>query len=481
MSISSTGIGSGLDVNAIVSQLVALERRPIFQLRSEASRLQTQVSAFGQLQSRLSALRDAADKLTQPATWGVATANSSNPQAVGATSTGSPTPGSYTLVVDRLAAGQALASAGAFADANASVGSGTLRIELGDFDAVPPVPKAGATAIDIVIEPGADSLAAVRDKINGANAGVVASIVNDVNGARLVMRSSQTGAENGFRIQVLDDADGNPADGNGLSALAFDPQGFSAMQRTLSASNARASIDGLWVESTTNTLGGVVDGLTLQLNRAGPDPVSVVVAQDTDKLRQAVTAFADAYNAVAGLLREQMKFDPETKAAGALQGDRTGSLLLGQLRGLLSGNSGASGTFTALREIGFDIATDGTIKVDAGKLDTALGNKNELQKLFANRDLNEPANEGFGQRFKSWLDGALGVEGPLTSRTQGLQGRIRSNEQQQQRLEDRVLRTEARLLAQYTVLDTKMGQLQGLSAYVTQQMAMLMNNSNNRR
>jgi flagellar hook-associated protein 2 len=481
MSISSAGIGSGLDVNAIVTQLVALERRPIVQLRSEASRLQTQVSAFGQLQSRLSALRDAADRLTQPATWGVATATSSNPQAIGATSTGSPTPGAYSLVVDRLAAGQALASATAFANPSASVGSGTLRIELGDFDAVPPVPKAGATAVEIVIEPGADSLGAIRDRINAANAGVAASIVNDVNGSRLVVRSRETGAENGFRIQVLSDGDGNPADGSGLSSLAFDPQGFSAMQRTLSASNARASVDGLWVESATNTLSGVVDGLTLQLNRAGPDPVNVVVTQDNEKLRKSITDFADAYNAVVKLLRDQTKFDPETKTAGALQGDRTGGMLLGQLRGLITGGSEASGVFTRLRDIGFDVGTDGSIKVENSKLDAALGRKDELQKLFANRDLNTPANEGFGQRFKTWLDGALGVEGPLTTRTQGLQGRIRSNEQQQQRLEDRVQRTEARLLAQYTALDTKMGQLQGLSAYVTQQMTMLMNNSNGRR
>jgi flagellar hook-associated protein 2 len=481
MAISSTGIGSGLDVNSIVSQLVALERRPIVQLRSEASRLQTQVSAFGQLQSRLSALRDAAGRLTDTATWNMATASSSNPQAVGVSVNGAAAPGSYSLRVDQLATGQAVATAATFASPSATLGSGTLRIELGRFGAGSEAEESGSTGVDIVIEPGANSLSAVRDRINAASAGVMASIVNDVSGSRLVIRSRETGAENAFRIQVLNDDDGNAADGAGLSALAYDPQGFSAMTRTLAASNARATIDGLAVESSGNTLNGVIPGLNLTLLRAGPDPVDVVVGQDTERLRKVVTDFADAYNSVVNLLREQMRFDATSKVAGPLQGDRTGSMLVGQLRGLLTANGGTSASFAALRDVGFDMTTDGTVKVNTGKLDAALARKDELQQLFAHREQADPSRNGVAQRFRTWVDGALGVDGALNTRTQGLQTRIRSNEQQQSRLEDRVARTEQRLLAQYTALDTRMGQLQGLSAYVTQQMTLLNNNFNPRR
>ncbi len=77
-------------------------------------------------------------------------------------------------------------------------------------------------SVSITIAPGEDTLDKVRDKINAAGAGVTASIVNDASGARLAIRSRETGEENGFRINVADD-DGNGGDAAGLSMLAFNP------------------------------------------------------------------------------------------------------------------------------------------------------------------------------------------------------------------------------------------------------------------
>jgi flagellar hook-associated protein 2 len=474
MAISSAGIGSGLDVNAIVSQLVAIERRPMTLLKSEVGQLQTQLSAFGRLQGALSTLRDAAAKLSKPEAWNAMAASSANPAGLTATATGTAQPGRYEVMVAQLARGQTVATR-AYAGASTVVGSGTLRIQLGDFDAVPPVPKTGATAVDIPIAPGANTLAGIRDAINAAGAGVLASISTDVNGSRLVLRSAETGLENGFRVEVLADDDGSPGDTAGLSALAYDPRiatdPATATTRAQVAGNAQLTVNGLPLESATNSLSGAVEGVSLTLRQAGT--TEVVVQPDNDALTKDLDAFVGAYNATVGMLREQTRYDATTQKAGALQGDRGAVQLLGQLRRMFTDSSGASSVFGRLADVGLNLNTDGTIVVDNAKLDAALANRSELQKLFANSDLAVPANNGFGKRFQQWLDGALGSDGTINARQQGLKDRVRAKEQQQERLEDRVKRTEERLLRQYSALDNQMGQLNALSSYVTQQMAML--------
>lgn len=478
MAISSAGIGSGLDVRSIVSQLVDIERQPIRQLQSEATRLQTQISAFGRVQSALSTLRDASAKLTQDSNWSASTATSSNTAALGATATGGAASGNYNVVVTRLAVAQTLASTG-YASPSAPLGSGTLRIELGNFDAVPPVPKAGATAIDLNIDPATSSLTEIRDQINAAGAGVVASIVNDVSGSRLVLRSAASGAENGFRVQVLGDDDGDTGDAGGLSALAFDPSagGVSIMGRTQTAANALANINGVPIESASNTLDGTIEGLTLNLRQLGE--AEVVVEPDTAALKKSVDEFVTAYNESIKLLREQTSYDPATKQAGPLQGDRSGSAMLAQLRGIFTGAGGVSATYERLADVGLNLNTDGTIKVDDAKLTAALANGAELKKLFANVDDATPANQGFANKLQGWLNQSLNSDGTLDSRTQSLQARKRNNEQAQARLEDRVARTQVRLERQYTALDTRMGQLSGLASYVSAQMTLLNNTNNN--
>jgi flagellar hook-associated protein 2 len=147
------------------------------------------------------------------------------------------------------------------------------------------------------------------------------------------------------------------------------------------------------------------------------------------------------------------------------------------MRSLLATTSGASTTFARLADIGFDVQTDGTIKLVGSKLDNALANVPELKKLFANSDSVTPANDGVLTQLRGLADQLLGVDGNLSTRSAGLQSRIDSNQASQTRLEDRVTAFEARVRAQYTALDAQMGQLTGLSSYVTQQMSLLNRNS----
>lgn len=470
--ITSIGVGSGLDVESIITQLLKIEQVPVTQLQKQETALETQLSVYGQLKSGMSELRDAALALTRASTWDATTGSSSDSSAVAMTTSSSTPPGSYAIEVQSLASVQSNAT-GVYASADSLVGEGTLRIELGSWSADQSgfTPKAGATAVDITVGPPAESLAQLRDKINAANAGVVASVLTDANGARLVLRSAATGESNGFRVGVTD-TDGNNSDGVGLSALAFDPSAsILTMARALAASNATATLNGLSVSSESNTLSNVLDGITLTLNKVTTSPVQVEAKQDTESIREALDTFVTAYNSLNSLLTTQTKYDATSETAGSLQGDSAAVSMRTQMRSLLGSNSGASGLFTRLADVGFDVQSDGSIKLDETKLDNGLANLEEMQKLFANSDLTNSANNGIAVRLRSMGDQVLGVEGSINTRTEGLKKRIDSNQDRQEQLEDRIALYEKRLRSQYTALDKQMASLNSLSEYVTQQIS----------
>lgn len=473
--ISSAGIGSGLDVEGIIKGLVGVERQPIVKLQEQAKGFQTKLSAVGQLQGQLSTLRDAARKLTDASTWNAVTAASSDTTALGVTAGIGAIASSYQVHVTRLASAQQLASANFPAGGSSTVGSGTLTIELGSWNADQSAfsAKAGASPVSVTISPSENSLEAIRDKVNAAGSAVIASIVTDANGARLTLRSRETGAENGFRITAVDD-DGNHNDVAGLSALAFDPaSGVSSLALNQPAANAALTINGLALSSKSNALDNTVDGLSLQLRKTTAAPVDVTVATDTETLKKAVTGFAEAYNTLVTQLRSQTRFDEATKAAGPLQGDAAISGLLGRLRGLAGASSSGSTSLQRLTDIGLQPQRDGTLLVSASKLDAALANPQEVRKLFASVDANAPLASGIAVQLRSFADALLGSDGAIDAKQDSLNARLRANQNQQERLEDRVAATEKRLRAQYTALDQRMGSLSGLSSYVGQQMSLL--------
>jgi flagellar hook-associated protein 2 len=468
MAISSTGIGSGIDVQSIVSQLVELERRPIKSLETAATFMQTQISAYGQIQSLTSTLSDAAGALSKASLWQKSSATSSDTSAMTASTTGTPAAGSYTVVASQLARAQSLAS-GSFASSTAVVGAGTLTIDVGTWagDLSAHTPKTGTTALTITLTDPNTTLAQVRDAINAANGAVNAAIVQDASGARLTLTSKSTGLENALRVTAT----------GSLGALAYAPDaGANGLTQTQSAANALATVNGLAIESPSNTLGSVLEGVSLTLLKASATPVSVTVAADSGSQRKALTEFVNAYNALNGFLATQTGFDEKSKVGGSLQGDSAAVGLRNQLRSMLRQSGGTSEVFDRLVQIGFDIQRDGSIKLDNAKLDAALARPAEMVKLFSEpADIGNPSRAGLGVRMKDLLGRLVGAEGPLTSRTEGLQARLKRNEKDQDRLEDRVGRVEARLLKQYQALDASMGQLNSLSTYMAQQLSMLNN------
>lgn len=457
-SISSAGIGSGLDVNSIVTQLMAIERQPLTALQTKQTSIQTTVSEYGKVKSAISSLRDAASKLSGASLWGQTVSTSSNAAAVTSTTNGSVS-GTYSVAVQALASAQTVAT-GVYPATTTRPGSGVLRIEMGAWGAGQTSFTGKAPAVTANISVAAsDTLVDVRDKINAAGVGVTALIMTDTTGSRLLMRSNATGAAEGFRT-------------SGIAGLRFDPSTAGAnMTQTQTASDAKATVNGLAVTSNTNTFVNIVDGLSLTMNAITTAAVNVDVVADKESLKKALTAFADAYTAVNKLIAADTKYDPVTKKGGPLLADSTVSAMQSQLRSLVGASTGASTVFARLSDVGLQIQTDGSMTVNSTKVDSALVNLIELKKAFSNSDVAVSANDGFGKKFRVLNDRFLAADGGLASRTDGLGTQLTRNQKSQDDMNVRLAGIEKRMRAQYNALDARMAQLTGASSLVSQQIA----------
>lgn len=469
--LSSAGIGSGLDVASIVSKLMSIERAPLAALESQATDYNSRLSTMGKLQSQFGALRDKANALVATTLWSSTTATASDSAALKISTASNAVPGNYAVAVNRLAVGQTAISS-PLADTGVALGAGTLTIALGRYGDGSPAAdfsaKAGSSALTLTIGDGDSSLAGLRDKINSANAGVLASIVTDATGARLSIRSRETGAENAFRISTTETTDDGSA-ATGLSSLNFDASAASSsMQRTTSAANADLTINGIAISSASNTLNNVIDGLTMTLQKTSATPVDVTVKSDTTAVRSAVTDFVASFNSLASYLHTQTAYNANNKIGGALQGDQGALGLQRQLRGVINEGSSASSLWSRLSDIGIVLKTDGTLETTTTKLDNALDNLGELRKLLAT-DGGSSGGSGFVRRFKRLADDTLSANGALDTRSSGLRTSLSRNSKSQEAAQKRLDQTEARLRAQYSALDTTMAKLSTTSAYVKQQ------------
>ena len=461
--ISSPGIGSGLDIKSIVSQLVALEKQPLTQLQVQAATVQTRISVFGQIKSLVSTLSDAASRLGSLTTFNAVTAASSNTDTVSATAIGGTAVNSFSVKVENLAKAQATAS-GALLPVGGALGAGTLRLQLGEWTIVPSsfTPQSGGGQVDIDVS-ATDTVSDVASKINGAGAGVTATVLNDASGERLLLRSTSTGVAAGFELSIVSDADGDPADAAGLSRLV----NGSSIQY---AEDARMLINTIPVTSSTNTFENVVSGVTLTAKTVSTDAAEVTVAKDRSVLTQAIDSFVSAYNAVNQAINEQTKYDPSSKEAGLLQGDATAIGLQNALRGILqSATSGSA--YERLADVGITQQLGGDLAVDSTKLDAAINNGDELKNLLRIDNGNALTN-GVASKFSAFAKGLLATDGLFSSKDASLKRSLELNASDQERLNEKVARVEAALNRRYSALDVQLSSLNALNAYVTQQVTL---------
>ena len=457
--LSSPGIGSGLDVNGIVTKLVALERQPLTRLQQTASDLQARFSAVGQIKSQVSNLSDQLTRLADLTGWGGMTLNSSNSAAVSGSATSSAVPGTFSVNVTQLAKAQSAGSTPVAVDS--VVGTGNLTIGIGTWSGNVFTAKAGTTPVTVAITAADNTMSKIAAKINAANAGVTATVLRDATGERLLVRSSATGADAGFRVQ---------ADNASLTIVTYDPAaGAGGMSLTQAGLNTNATINGVAVSSATSTLTGTIPGLTLQLNQVTTTPVDVTVATDVASIKSNINAFVSSYNALSNGLAEMTRYDPVKKTAGTLQGDPTAVNLLSAMRRLVGGSGPVGNAYGRLSDLGIQFQSDGTLSVNATKLDTALGNNLAAVRDFFTATGASAATQGIAVQIKSFAQGILASGGTLTSKSDSLQKMIARNSDDQTRVSNHASQVEAQLRAQYSRLDTQLGSLSALNSYVAQQ------------
>lgn len=441
-SISSAGIGSGLDVNSLVTQLVAAERSGAdTQLSKLSSKANAQISALGTFKGALSAFKDAMAALKS---GGVtkASAQSGDSTVFTASAVSGSAAGFYDVEVVSLARAAKLASA-SYASSATSVGTGTITI------------ASGAASFSVTLADGADSLADLRDAINNAsgNTSVSASIVSDSNGAHLVLSGRNSGAANGISVS---------------SASALDNSTFFSTSVTQAAADAHLKIDGADAYSASNSVSDVIDGVTLTLLKPSSGSVSLNLAMDSKSASDAVQKFVNSYNALVTISTSLTKYDATTKTGAALIGDASVRGVLQQLRGLLGGDAAGSGSaYANLAALGISTKTDGTLSVDSSKLSAAIASDAaSVQKLFT-------ADNGYATRVGTLLSTYLGSDGQIDARTTSLQAQLKDVSRQRDQLDARMTKFEARYRAQFTALDTLISQMKTTQSFLTQQLASL--------
>ena len=467
--ISSPGVGTnGLDVKSIITQLVALEKKPLDTLKLQAATVSTKISAFGQIKSLVSTFSDAASKLASLTGWNGVSITSSDSKFVSATAIGGTLPTSFSVEVQGLAKAQATASA-ALLPVGGALGAGTLRLELGKWSVAPAsfTPSSGRP-VDIAITP-TDKLSDVASKINGANAGVTASILSDASGERLLLRSKSTGEEFGFRLSVMEGGDtditspGN-TDASGLSRLV------AGSTVTQVAANAKATVNGIAVTSATNTFASTISGVTFKAEQVTTAAVDITVSKDDSAIKANIDAFVKAYNDINQLLQEATKFDPKTNSAGLFQGDSTTVALQNSLRNAIQSVTSSGGAFQRLVDLGISQQRGGDLAVDSAKLNKALNDNPEDVKNFF-RSTGGGAADGVAVKIKALATNLLSNDGFFKSKDDSLQLSLKRISQDQTRVNEKVDAFEKRITRRYNALDTQLSNLNGLNAYISQQVS----------
>lgn len=452
MTITASGIGSGIDILGLVDQLVEAERaRPEQLLNDRESTLNSQISAIGQLRSSLSTFQDSLSNLSTSANFRVFSGSSSNEDVATITADETARAGSFVVSVDtgagdRLASANKLITNSGFADTNtAEVGTGNVTISNGN---------GGSFSLNFA-GGGDNTLDEIRDAINNSedNFGVTATVITVDNAgtpeSKLILTADETGADN--TLTVTTDAS--------ISALA------SANQTEITPGlDARFTIDGQTVTSATNTVTGAISGITINLTGEGTS--TIAIATDEESIIENVQAFVDSFNELQATFNATSGFNEENPTP--LFSDSTVQSIISRIRTARTAEvASATSSFNTLTSIGITTNDDGTLSLDSGRLTTALNNDFEsVSTLFS-------AEDGVGQRLDGVIEEFTQFAGLLDSKTDSLNSRISIIDDARERLDFRIVRLEERLQAQFIAMDILVQSLNSTGSFLTQQLANL--------
>lgn len=390
MAIQSSGIGSGLDVNGLITRLIQVESQPLTTLARREASYQSKLSAYGSLKSGLASFQNSLSSLKTASSFQTLTATSSDTSIISASTNSIASAGTYNINVTAVAQAQSISSAGQVSS-TAAIGTGastTLNFQFGTITgtAVNGVyPPTASFAQDATIASGTvtidatnNSLQGIRDAINAANIGVSASIVGDGSATpyHLVLASTKTGANSSLKITAA----GDPAL---ESLLNYNPAGVQNFTEVSTAKNAALTVNGIAISSASNTLNSTLQGVTLNVSKIGTS--TLTVAASTTGIQASINNFVKAYNDLNTSIKNLTAYDPNTKQGGLLLGDATTQNIQNQVRNSLgSAVNGLGGGLTNLSQIGITFQRDGSLAADSTKLSDALTNNLKgVSGLFA--------------------------------------------------------------------------------------------------
>jgi flagellar hook-associated protein 2 len=455
--MTSTGVGSGLEVNSLVSQLVAAERQAADKrIAKTDAKLTTEFSALATLKAAMSGFQASLQTMTTSAAFQTRKVTSGDELALTATADTTAATGTYEVEIERLAKAAQLGSI-PFADGqDMTVGTGTLTLTV------------GSKSFSVEVTAANDSLAQIRDSINKAsdNAGVRATIIRDTQGARLVLTGTSTGAANTLSVTATG------GDG-GLQQLHYTASGGVLNKLTVlsPAEDAIVRVAGYEIRGATNSISGAIDGVTLSLTKAElGKKVSLSIVRDDASLQSKVESFVSAYNTLASQIKTLGGYNAATKVAGPLLGDAMLRGLESFVRRTISEPvAGVSGAANTLAGLGMTTTETGTLSLDTNRLKAALAADPEaVSKVFS-------GESGVATKLNTYLFDKLSFSGELASRNAGVTSRREDLLKQQEALEARMVVIQQRYLRQFTALDSMLTQLQSTSSYLTQQFASLSN------
>jgi flagellar hook-associated protein 2 len=452
--MATTGVvgGSTIDVKSLASQLVAAERKPLDdQLSRAATKNATQISATSALLGALSSFQSALNGLKTTTVFSGRSTTSSNEDILTATATANAAPGRYDIEVEQLASAQQISSTAFAGGSTTVVGSGTLTISL------------GGTSFSVGVADPANTLADVRNAINSStsNPGVSASIITAADGAHLVLTSTKTGAANAIQVTQT----------GTLSALEYTTDNQANFTQLQPAQDARVMVAGTYLAtSATNTVTGVIDGVSLNLESAvDGTTVSIEVGYDKTAAKDKINSFVTAYNSLRSMLTRLGGYDAASQTGGPMLGDSLLSGIDAEIRRTLSTPvEGAGSTVQTLAAIGITSQKDGTLAVDATKLDTALANDFDgVSRLFGTSET------GVAAKLYSQIEDRLADGGALDSRSTSLQDQQRALVKKKGDIDIRMGIVLQTYIKQFTRLDTLLSSLSATSAYLSQQIESL--------
>ena len=444
-STTFAGLGQGINVSQFVQFAEAGTQAQITNLQNQQAAIAAQVSAVGTISSTLSALQNDVFALNDPlGVLASQTAASSNAAAVSGSASFSAIPGTHTISVTSLAT-----TSSAYSDA---VATSSTPLATGDTFTVS---AGGQQLASITTSSSLNTLDQIAAAINSQTTAAQATVITDVNGSRLAILSAQTGSPGNLTIAGSLHTTATPA-----VAIAF---------HQVAGVNADLTVDGVPIQSASNTITGAIQGVTLNLSApTGGTPVTLTIAQDTASITAAINRFVDDYNTAIAAVNAQFSVNPDGSGVQPLESDGSLRTVQQQLLGAVTQSLGSANNAVNLATFGIGLSNDGTLSVNSGQLASSLSsNFSAVQSFF------QTAKTGFLPNFETVLNGFLGAGGILQLDTNGYQSTNNDLTQHISDLQAALAVQTKNLTATYAQVNTTLQLLPLLQAQLAQQLATL--------